>query len=1067
MLPLLRVLLAECVLPLMRGVAFVVHLDCCLFFIYALYKWDFINLTYGATRPDPKEFTRLRCPSQIQLPDSVGSLEPGHALSESCGWLNTFINDIYFRMNDGQLIGTIKENFMEKFINTKIAAIKNEYNKLVGKIVLSDLSIKSLPTITAVHVATFQGAHHDVALIFDFEYHGGITFQIITKSPVIGSVQFDARLDYFKSKFVLYLSTGAAGEKQWIMSLSEAPRISIELGVGKHSLSGAARIIQKALHDLLQKNIVYPNLYKYVVRNNLVGFRNSLFKIDDAKGNHYAIKVVRGRNLPIKHDLKGPFVTVSYGEKTFKTGTGKCIPSPLFGATFHFVFQEKVTSVKIGICQKDKLSGTVRTLAHFEFPLVLFTKSFHRVRFRLDGSVLSEFNRMAAYLSVDLIYYEKQESVLEPLAHFLYGSEAELRLRDAEMQGKKKSSNLLTILKATKKESKKPAVSYSSSDLMKFLDGQPSASRSDVQFLQNNLREKTTGLSRFWGQQMEILRGSKKGEASFASLSDISDLINKLSQDILKFLIAFQSLQRHEIDVTFEDLSNLCDQHDSLGNSITRLFRLLGLKSAKDFKFLPQILEYLKEVSILLGQINFTLYNDRGFASDAGQPESDGSPVIDKVSGKFVLNESNASLLGTPELPSEDEGFYEEEEDLESTFGQSELAIPEIVVREEGLSAETFPYAKRAATKTLSPSPSIISTFNLASSEDLSETYCRLFRNRCTLQARETGVEFRPNYQKLVESSQEGIFYLIDNEQVPRIFADHSFSSLKPERRVVGHVASQLISFSLNEKLDFSSLLNISCIEVSKISVRNVKNSHLNLVKLEFAVGNKAPVYVAGEKGVALKFFSAIASWMLHYDCEDGKYFANYLDISSLRQTKTSLQIGLKVAATVKGSQELISNSVLILRDFFGNAQKQSVFSAVSSNIDPSLVTNVAQDLNEETEDFVFARRSVSSLPHDFYFEHFRLLGKAAPLNISECSISGVTGQVSIASDGIYFKSLRIYYMIPFSKVQSLRLVSGILVKGIRISLTNNETVGLTGFKKGHRQPFFAELNAAYLANKS
>ena len=57
--------------------------------------------------------------------------------------------------------------------------------------------------------------------------------------------------------------------------------------------------------------------------------------------------------------------------------------------------------------------------------------------------------------------------------------------------------------------------------------------------------------------------------------------------------------------------------------------------------------------------------------------------------------------------------------------------------------------------------------------------------------------------------------------------------------------------------------------------------------------------------------------------------------------------------------------------------------------------------------------------------------------------------------------------MIPFSKVQSLRLVSGILVKGIRISLTNGETVGLTGFKKGYRQPFFGELNEAYSASKS
>lgn len=1066
MLPPVSTLLRDCLLPLVRGIVFVLHLDCCLFFIYALHKWNIINLTYGATRPDPTEFTRLQFPTKITPPESVKTLATaGTSISESCGWLNTFINDIYFRMNDGELIRTIKENFMEKFINSKIAAIKNEYNKLVGKIVLSDLTIKSLPTITAVHVATAQGIDQDAALIFDFEYHGGITFQIVTKSPVIGSVKFDTRVDYFKSKFVLHLAE-RSGEKQWIFSLSEAPRISIELGVGKHSLSGAARIIQKALHDLLQKNIVYPNLYKYVVRNNLIGFKNSLFKIDDAKGNHYAIKIVRGRNLPIKHDLKGPFVTVTYGERSFKSGTGKCIPSPLFGATFHFVFQEKVGNVKIAVAQKDKLSGHIRTLAQFEFPLALFTKSFHRVRFGLDGSVLSEFNRMASYISVDLIYYEKRESVLEPLAHFLYGSEAELRLKDAGLQTKKKTSNLLTILKATKKEPKKPQVSYSSSDLLKYLEGQQTTSRSDVQFLQNNLRDKTTGLSRFWGQQMEILRGSKKGEASFASLSDISDSINNLSQDILKFLISFQSLQRHEIDVTFEELNDLCDQHDSLGNSITRLFRLLGLKSAKDFKFLPQILEYLKEISILLGQINFTLYNNREVLSDTEQAESEGSPTIDKTSGKFVLDESVASLPNTPELLSEDEGFFEGE-DVEPAFPTSEGAIPEIMVgEEEPLASETSPYGKRQS-KTLSPSPSIVSTFNLTSSEDLAGTYCRLFRNRCTFQVKEYGIEFKPNYQKLIDSSQEGIFYLIDSEQVPRILTDNSFSSLKPEKRVVGHVAGQLISFSLNEKMNFSSLLNISCIEVSKLTVRNVKNSHLNLIKFEFAVGNKAPIYVAGEKSVALKFFSAIASWMLHYDLVDEKYFVNYSDISSLKQTKSTLQICVKVAATVKGTQELISNSALLMRDFFGQSQKQSAFNSISTNINASLVSNIVQEVNEETEDFVFARRSVSSLPHDFYFENFRLIGKQAPRNISECSIAGLDGQVSIGSDGVYFKSSRIYYMIPFSKVQSLRLVSGILVKGIRISLTNGETVGLTGFKKGYRQPFFGELNEAYSASKS
>ncbi len=402
----------------------------------------------------------------------------------------------------------------------------------------------------------------------------------------MGSVKFDTRVDYFKSKFVLHLAE-RSGEKQWIFSLSEAPRISIELGVGKHNLSGAARIIQKALHDLLQKNIVYPNLYKYVVRNNLIGFKNSLFKIDDAKGNHYAIKIVRGRNLPIKHDLKGPFVTVTYGEKSFKSGTGKCIPSPLFGATFHFVFQEKIGNVKIAVAQKDKLSGHIRTLAQFEFPLACLPN--HSIVLDLVWMVLYWVNSIEWPLIFQLICLLREtRECAWTTCSFLVWKWSRASFEGCRTTNKKKTSNLMTILKATKKEPKKPQISYSSSDLLKYLEGQQSTSRSDVQFLQNNLRDKTTGLSRFWGQQMEILRGSKKGEASFASLSDISDSINNLSQGILKFLISFQSLQRHEIDVTFEELNDLCDQHDSLGNSITRLFRLLGLKSAKDFKFLPR-----------------------------------------------------------------------------------------------------------------------------------------------------------------------------------------------------------------------------------------------------------------------------------------------------------------------------------------------------------------------------------------------------------------------------------------------------------------------------------------------
>ncbi len=99
--------------------------------------------------------------------------------------------------------------------------------------------------------------------------------------------------------------------------------------------------------------------------------------------------------------------------------------------------------------------------------------------------------------------------------------------------------------------------------------------------------------------------------------------------------------------------------------------------------------------------------------------------------------------------------------------------------------------------------------------------------------------------------------------------------------------------------------------------------------------------------------------------CQLFRYF-----ISQANQI--TLQICVKVAATVKGTQELISNSALLMRDFFGQSQKQSAFNSISTNINASLVSNIVQEVNEEMEDFVFARRSVSSLPHDFYFENFR-----------------------------------------------------------------------------------------------
>src|SRR5690606_6914569 len=102
------------------------------------------------------------------------------------------------------------------------------------------------------------------------------------------------------------------------------------------------------------------------------------------------------------------------------------------------------------------------------------------------------------------------------------------------------------------------------------------------------------------------------------------------------------------------------------------------------------------------------------------------------------------------------------------------------------------------------------------------------------------------------------------------------------------------------------------------------------------------------------------------------------------------------------------------------------------------------------------------------------------PRAIEECSIDGggPSGEVSVGSDGIYWWWASSsggggsgQYVIPFSQIQTLKMVGGSLLggfgglgtaKGIRIGLVNGSSLSLTGFRrKGARQAFF---NDAFLA---
>ena len=268
------------ILEFLSGLLNALCATCSLFFLAVLCLWNVIpfwKLLDLASAPTPWEefISFVKKPSIFPQPSTPQcSITPSHSLSESCCWLNNFLQDIYFRMADGELIRTIKETVIEPQINAKLAAIQSEYNKFTGKITLTDLSIRSLPTLTAVHSMTNSSVGKEVAVAFDFEYNGGITFQIVAKPSVVGPVKFDARMDYFKSRLVIQYVKNASGFPSWSVSLSEAPKISIVLGVGKHNFSGIARIIQKILHDSLQNIIVYPNMYKFVVQPQHIGFGN-------------------------------------------------------------------------------------------------------------------------------------------------------------------------------------------------------------------------------------------------------------------------------------------------------------------------------------------------------------------------------------------------------------------------------------------------------------------------------------------------------------------------------------------------------------------------------------------------------------------------------------------------------------------------------------------------------------------------------------------------------------------------------------------------------------------------
>ena len=167
----------------------------------------------------------------------------------------------------------------------------------------------------------------------------------------------------------------------------------------------------------------------------------------------------------------------------------------------------------------------------------------------MDGSLLKQFSKAACYLSLDIIYYTKSDNnELAYLAKFLYAENASAKIKAAEAKKKKGSlTKVINIMTLTGKKAKK---NFTPADLVENLDGKSCETGIfDAQFLQNVLREKSSGLTRFWYQQMEILKGSKNSVALILSLSDVSKAIKTLCGNISNLLKEFDATQGQDFEV--------------------------------------------------------------------------------------------------------------------------------------------------------------------------------------------------------------------------------------------------------------------------------------------------------------------------------------------------------------------------------------------------------------------------------------------------------------------------------------------------------------------------------------
>lgn len=1061
--------------------------------------------------------------------------------TETCSWLNTFLHELYFRLDDGELINSTREAIAQK-LREKLALISSDYRAFVGKLQICDFSLRSIPLITAVRCRTANGLNKDVAIVFDVEFHGGIGCTISSRDTVLGSCKVQARFDYYKTSIVLHeTSDRSESERCVILSASDAPCITVSLGFGKHNMKSVAKIIERIFNGRVNEFFVFPNHYKYLIRKTHLGFQNTLFKVNwegsipAASAGYYIIRVARARNLvtaqePTEADWKGVFATIAYGDKIWKTSVGKSprgrplgFQSPVWQTTFHFSPKsDRPATVKITLSQKHRKSKAVKVLYQFDLSLALFTQTSQRLRLRMDGSaVLSEMpfseRSKSTYISLDVLYYKNDVSLLQrqlqDISLFLFGKPVlQAGSESAQFVEKRKKRSLFSLLTGKKPHSssteKRPDQAGQASgrsskvtispDLSTFLDGKSSPKPSPTQknmpecnspppsnalpfgnlpILRTMFREKVSGLSKFWSQQQELILGSKNSQTQMLTLSDVTRSLTILFERAAVLLQRCSTCTQEHSVVSSEQQNDFYESIDEVSYLVQEANRFILDRSVKQFRITAQLCDYIRELAILLGQMRSAFFSITATELLDGSVATDFDDATDsdgKTIGSIELSTQFTKTSDFEEYPLVTLSCETGIDDAEKKPAAMQ-SVDSVFLEDQSFSV--YPSSLLLSSPAVPAPSSAVSTTSLRFREDassaVSSTFCRLFKARAKIFITEEAILFQPDFSKMRESKHEAIVFLTDSETAVKLSGQNSIAGLRSDRKVILTVLEGRIRFTKHNMPSYSSIMNIALSELAQISISGWQKNTFNMIRLEFAnPKQQSSIHMVGDKAVILSLFCAISSWMVFYEVEQNAssksdYTLNYSDITDSVSGSTYLQLYFR--SRIAGiSGEEISDNVLLLRDFVGVGAKASLYEAVADHCKIKTASptspSAEAELSEEGKSFRFVRQSTSPQGVGYFFANFRVNHPHELLHKVDCSMNGESGTASVSEKSFFFRSDRLQYVVPFSQILSVRLNNSLLAKSIKIQLSNNDTLTMASFKKGFRQPFFANLQATIQA---